>query len=100
MLGECDYFTIEILRCEAVRKNTTSDIQNNENCNFYLNIPMACLPWLLHNKVVMVKIVSAHSVVWNDTNHVNILLTKKVTHSGLHWRNAVTIHFSPYPFNR
>ena len=28
------YCTVTVLQCEAVRKNTMSEIQNNENCNF------------------------------------------------------------------
>jgi hypothetical protein len=60
----------------------------------YLNIPIVCLAWFLCSKVVMVAIVSAHYLVWNGTNHVVILLTKKVTNSELSCRNVITINIS------
>jgi hypothetical protein len=60
----------------------------------YLNIPMVWLAWFVRSKVVMVVIVSARSVVWNDTNHINILLTKKVKCTELNCRNVITTNFS------
>ena len=60
----------------------------------YLNIPMVWLSWFVRSKVVMVVIVSTHSVVWNDTNHINILLTKKVKYGELNNRNVITTNCS------
>jgi len=59
---------------------------------------MVWLAWFVHSKVVMVVIVSTHSVVWNDTNHINILLTKKVKYSELNCRNVFTTNFSHSSF--
>jgi hypothetical protein len=94
LVNAYDYFTITVLQCEAVRKNTKSEIRYNENCKFILNIPMVFLFWFVRSKVVMVVIVSTHSVVWNDTNHINILMTKKVKYSELNCRNVITTNCS------
>jgi len=34
LLNAYDYFTITVLQCKAVRKNTKPEIQYNENHNF------------------------------------------------------------------
>jgi hypothetical protein len=60
----------------------------------YLNIPVVWLAWFFRSKVVMVVIVSTHSVVWNDTNHINILLTKKVKCNELNRGNVITTNCS------
>jgi len=60
----------------------------------YLNIRMMWLSWFVRSKVVRVVIVSNHSVVWNDTIHINLMLKKKVTYSELNCRNVITTNFS------
>jgi hypothetical protein len=60
----------------------------------YLNILMAWLAWFVRSKLVRVVIVSNHSVVWNDTIHINIMLKKKVKYSELNCRNVITTNFS------
>jgi len=64
----------------------------------YQNIPVVWLAWFVRSKMVMVVIVCTHSVVWNDTNHINILLTKMIKYSELNCRNVITTHFSQPSF--